>query len=217
MTQALLRKRDRELETLPDSINFQAGKRLHSEETDRFLNLLQLDQTLADDDLEEEFAPSEEIVKGVMRSLEEEIAPTCSTSYRFSNSGDNSAAPDISRDHEGQTRHSDSRVDLSYLLEASDDDLGIPPSPVRDLTEEFCQSSKETSEGLPENPNLKSLGENWNFEDDFEKYQHVEFYANAWDEIQLEHHLSRDFDGQTMLFDGEFVSAAWRLETAGGM
>jgi hypothetical protein len=68
-----------------------------------------------------------------MRSLEEEIAATCSTSYLPSNSEDNSAASDIFSGQESQTLDYDSGVDLSYLLEASDDDLGIPPSPVLDL------------------------------------------------------------------------------------
>ena len=81
MTQAPLRKRDREPEALPDSIDVREPKRFHGEETDRFLHLLQFHETLADE-LEEEFSPSEELVNRLMRSLEEEIGVACSSSKK---------------------------------------------------------------------------------------------------------------------------------------
>jgi len=205
MSESPLRKRDREPEALPDSIAVREPKRFHGEETYILLHLLQLDQTLADDGEElEEFAPSEELVNRVMRSLEEEIAATCSTSYPSSNSGVKSAGPDISSGHEVRTRDSDSAVDLRYLLEASDDELGIPPSPVLDLEEEVCQSPKETSESLWEKPDLKSMGENWHFEDHFDNYQQFAMYGNSWDAIQLEDYMNRDFVIQATVFYGDF-------------
>lgn len=145
-----LGKREREPEPLLNSSVVAEPKRFHGEETDQFL--LQLDKTLSDED--EECAPSEELVSGIMRSLEEEIATTCSTSYLPSNSEDNSAASDIFSGQESQTLDSGSAFDLSYLLEASDDDLGIP---VLGLKREVCPSPKEASEGLSETPYLKSL------------------------------------------------------------
>jgi hypothetical protein len=211
-----LRKRGRDSEAQPDSIDDREPKRFHGEETDRFLHLLQLDPTLAEDQEEEECAPSEELVNVVMKSLEEEIAATSSTSYRSSNSGNNSATCDISSNREGQTLDTDSGIDLCYLLEASDDELGIPPSPVLDLKEQICLSPKEASKGLSESTDLKSLGENWHFEDDFEIYQQLPVYENAWDASQLQDCMNRDFVSQYMLFEGDF-SEAWRLETAGGM
>jgi len=210
-----LRKHGREHEALLDSIDASEPKRLHREETDRFLHLLGLDKTLSDDD-EEECAPSEELINGVMRSLEEEIAATCSASYNPSDSGDNSAAANISSGHEGQTRDSDSGVDLCYLLEASDDDLGIPPSPVLDLKDEVRQSPKETSNGLSESTDLNSLDENWHFQDDFDNYQQFTVYDDLWDASQLQDYMNRDFVSEGTLFDGDF-SSTWRLETAGGM
>lgn len=74
-----LRKRGREPESLADSNDVQKPKRFPGEQTDRFLDLLQLDQSLAEE--EEEYAPSEELVSGVMRSLEEEIASTWRKRY----------------------------------------------------------------------------------------------------------------------------------------
>jgi len=209
-----LGKRERELESLQDSIDVGEPKRFHIEETDWFL--LQLGKTLTDEDEEEECAPSEELVNGIMRSLEEEIAATCSTSYLPSNSQDNSMASDIFTGQESQTLDSDSGVDLSYLLEASDDDLGIPPSPVLDLKHEVCPSSKEPAEVLSETPYLKSLGENWHFEDSFDNYQQFPVYEDAWDASQLQDYINRDFVSQSMLFDGDFPLAC-RLGTAGGM
>jgi len=210
-----LRKRGPDSEVPLDSIDVREPKRFHREETDRFLDLLQLDKTLSDVD-EEECALSEELVNGVMRSLEEEIAETCSTSYHLSSSGDNSAAPDISSGHEGQTRDSDSGIDLCYLLEASDDELGIPPSPVLDPNKEVCLSTKESSEGLLDNPFLQSLGGNWHFEDNFDMYQHFKLYEDTWHDSQLQDYMSRDLVNHGMLFDGD-LSAPWRLETAGGI
>jgi hypothetical protein len=202
-----LRKRGREHEVLPDSIDVPEPKRLHAEKTDRFLQLLQFDKTLADEE-EEECAPSEELVNGVMRSLEEEIAGTSSTSYLSSNFGDNSAASEISSDHAEGTVASDSGMDLCYLLEASDNELGIPPSPVLNWKDEVCKSPKKTSESLWETPDLKSLGENWHFEDDMENYQQFVVYEDAWDANQ--DYTIRDFVSQDMLFDAEFF-APWRL------
>jgi hypothetical protein len=69
---------------------------------------------------------------------------------------------------------------------------------------EVCQSLKETSESLRENRDLKSLGENWHFENDFEDYQPFALYDNAWDAIQIEDYINRYFVSQAMSFDGDF-------------
>nr|ABK26546.1 unknown [Picea sitchensis] len=211
------RKRGREPEALPDSIDVPEPKRFHGEETDRFLQVLQLVKSVADEE-EEEYAPSDELVSGVMRKLEEEIAATRSTSILPSYSGDNAAASDIYRDHEGQTLDSDAGVYLSYLLNASDDELGIPPSSALDLKDEVYLCQKETSAGLSVNPDLKSLGENWQFEDDFENYQQLMslgmgLYEDAWNESQLQDYMNKDFISPGMLFDDDF-SETWRPETA---
>jgi len=210
-----LRKRGREAEALLDSIDVGEPKRFHGEETDGFFHLQQLDKTLTDDD-EEEYSPSEELVNGVMRSLEEEIATTCSTSYHPSNSGDNSAAADTFSDQEGQARVSDSGVDLCYLLEASDDELGIPLSPVLHSNDIVCPSPKVTSDGLSDGTDLKYLGENWHFEDEFENYQDFAVYEDVYDASQVQDYMNRDFVSQGLLFDGE-LSTAWKLETASGL
>lgn len=155
MTEAPLRKSDSQPEALPDSVNVREPKHFHGEERDRFLHVLQIAKTLADDD-DEEFAPSEELVNQVMKSLEEEIASNCCTYYPSSCAGDNFAGPDISCGNQGQTQYSDSSVDLLYLLKASDDDLGIPPNLVLEVKDEVHLSTKETSQRLSENSDIKS-------------------------------------------------------------
>ena len=188
-----LRKRSYEPEALVDFDDVREAKRFRGEEIDRFLDLLQLDQTVAEE--EEESAPSEELVSEVMRSLEEEIAATCSSSYLASNECANtSAASEICRDHEVQTL--DAGVDLSYLVDASDYELGILPSTTLDLKDEICVAPKETCEGLSENQNKY-----WDFKDGFESYQHFALYEDAWNEGLVQDYLNTDSISPRMLFD----------------
>jgi len=154
-----------------------------------------------------------------MRNLEEEIAATCSSFILPSIFADNAAAAsDIYRDHEGQILDSDAWFDLSYLVNASDDELGIPPSSALDLKDEVCLSQKKTSAALSENPDLKSLCENWQFEDGFENYQQLispvmGLYEDAWNANQLQDYKNRYFISPGMLFEDDF-SETWRPETA---
>ena len=98
---------------------------------------------------------------------------------------------------------------MSYLLEASDDELGIPPSSVLDLKAgEVSLSTKETSERLLVSPDLKSVRENWHFEDNFQNYELLAVYEDPWDENQLlQDYMSTDFVSESMLFDGDFSAA----------
>lgn len=209
-----LGKREREPEFLQDSIGVGHRKRFHGKETDGFLS--QLDKTLTEGEEEEECAPNEEAVNGLMRILEEEIGTPSSTSYLPSNSEENSAASYTFSSHESQTLGSDMGIDLSYLLEASDDDLGIPPSPVLELNDEIFPSPNQTTEGLSENAYLKSLGEAWLFDDKFDNFPQLTLYEDSWDASQLEDYMNIDFVSQSMLFDWD-ASVLCRLETAGGL
>nr|ADE76870.1 unknown [Picea sitchensis] len=207
-----LRKRGREPEALPDSTDVRESKRFNGQETDPFCHSPLLGEVAA---AEEECAPVEDFGCGAMRSLEEEISATSSTFF-VPNSVYDSANSDISSGHEFQTLVSESWIDLCYLLEASDDELGIPPSPVLDLKDEVCQSRKDilTTEGFWENPGLNCLGENKLFKDDFVNNHEFELYEDACDASQLQDYMNRDFVSQDILFGGDF-SAAWTLETAG--
>lgn len=208
-----LRKRGREAEVLLDSTEVQESKRFNGEETDPFRHLPLLDKTL----LEEETASSEDVVSEVMGSPEKEISATCST-FDAPIAVDNSSASDIFRGYEAQTVVSDPAVDLWYLLEASDDDLGIPSRSVVDFQDEVCQFPKETlsSEGLSENPDLKCQVKDWDIENFFENNQKFELIEDCWDAIEMQDYINRDFVSQDTYFDGDF-SAPWALETAGCM
>lgn len=206
------RKRGGELEAPPNSTEVRESKRFKGEETDLSSEFSQLDRfTLAE---EEAAASSEDLVSGVMRTLEEDISATCSTLYSLI-PVDNSWAFDISCGCEGQTLVSDSGIDLSYLLEASDDDLGIPSGPVLDLKDdEVCQFLWETSpaQGLSENPGLNYVSQNWSFEDEVENDHRCVLYEYTWDYSQVVDYMNRDSINQGMFFEEDF-SAAWILET----
>lgn len=211
MTHAL-RKRDREPEALPVSTDVLEAKRFHGDETERFCDLLQIDKTLSQE--EEEWAASEEVINEVMKSLEEEIGTAPFTSCP-SNSGNIFASSDISSGQEGETLASDLGDDLFYLLWASDDELGIPLGPATNVMDDVCQSPEEKSEGLLENPNLKSNGEIWDFGNDFGDYQQFASYEDAHEASELQlGYIHADFVCQDTFFYGDF-SATWTLEAAG--
>jgi len=217
---ATLRKRCLEPEGLPDSTDVRESKRFNGmgEEMDLFRHLPLLDKTRAENEIvNEECASIQEFVIGVMRSREEEISETFSTFYA-SISLDNSSSNDIYSVHEEQTLVSDSDIDLCYLLEASDDELGIPSTPILDSKNEFCQPPKETfiAEGFSETADLKWQGENWDFVDEFHNYQQFDLFEDAWDANHVQDYMNKDFISQEVLFGGAF-SAAWTLETTGSM
>jgi len=204
-----LRKRSREPEAQLDSIDVRESKRFNGEETDLFPLLPLLEKTVAPEE-EEECAYGEDFVSDVMRSLEEEISATCSNLYTPI-SGDNSSALGIYSGHENHLHigFSDSDIDLGYLLEASDDELGLPSSPVVEDKDEFCESPKETMtvEGLPENLDIKCQGEIWDFEE-FENYQQFALFEDVWDGSQVQQdYMNRDFISQDMFLDGDLSAA----------
>lgn len=202
-----LRKRGRESESSPD---VGESKRFNGQDTDPFLHLPLLDETLAA--AEEEYDPSEDFGCEAMRSVEEELNGTCSTFFA-PNSVDKSANLDISSEHERRTVVSEWRIDLCYLLEASDDELGIPPSPVLDLKGDVSKSREEifTTQSFWENPEFNCLDEIIVLEDDFENNQEFELYEDDCDARQLEDYMKREFVGQEVLFGGDFSAAAWTL------
>lgn len=202
-----LRKRGREPESLPDS------KRFNGQDTDPFLDLPLLHETVAA--AEEECDSSKDFGCEAMRNPDEEVNATCSTFFD-SNFGDESANTDICGEHERQTLVSESGIDLCYLLEASDDELGIPPNPVLDLKDDICQSGEEIfiSDGFWENLDVKCVDEIKVLEDDFDNNHQLELYEDVCDARQLLDYMNREFVIPEILFEGEF-SAACTLETGG--
>ncbi|GLJ07830.1 hypothetical protein SUGI_0074990 [Cryptomeria japonica] len=140
---------------------------------------------------EEKCTASEEVVNGIMRSLEEEIGLTsCSTSYDSSSGSkrDESVSSDMT------SRYGDSgEINLDYLLEASDDELGIPLQNSEEDHNLFSSSSKEEflnpCFGSAENQEFKGFVDNWFFEDDLEDYRQFAVFddAAAFDLARSEH------------------------------
>ncbi|KAH9312566.1 hypothetical protein KI387_027601, partial [Taxus chinensis] len=195
---AMLKKRSREDEPLLNS-----SKRFHGETQQQSLHFFE-DIVFVDE------IQQEEAISGVIRSLGEEIGvSSCSTFYRdFSEiSSDGSVASDMISAF-GTT---DGVIDLDYLLGASDDDLGIPPSPIAtvdgqaeetsSLKEKGCDSSLDFAQSAE----IKGFTENWQFEDIFLDYSQFAVYEDTVsDVVNLE-----------AFFDGDYsASSSWDLETA---
>ncbi|GLJ07829.1 hypothetical protein SUGI_0074960 [Cryptomeria japonica] len=181
-----LKKRSREEEFLPDS-----PKRFHCEAELQILDLLE-DKIQQ----EEKYKPSEEMVNGVMRSLEKEIGvKICSGLTK-----NDSVASDLTSRYEIEGGDC-GKIDLDYLLAASDDELGIPPSPLR-ISEEKQYHSTLLSSDFKENLEPKGFVDNWNFNDDWvDSKQFSEFVDPlAWDALT---------PGPSI--EGNF-SVPWRLE-----
>lgn len=190
----LLKKRGREE---ADEVAFEPKRCFREAE---ILNLLE-------DVDSEDRNTSEELLSGVMRSLEEEIGVSCSTSYEGSDTSGLSRESSILSDIACGSGAANG-VDIDYLLGASDDELGILPSCLLDFGEEnsapqtiLTGDGGSTPLGF-ENPELKGLSSiNWSFEDDL-----VEYRQFSYDLGDVVHDA----------FDGD-DSAYWRPETAGGL
>ncbi|GLJ34306.1 hypothetical protein SUGI_0689450 [Cryptomeria japonica] len=92
-------------------------------------------------------------------------------------STENSTAPDM---------NNYCRIDVGYLLRASDDELGLPPSPLLNSDAQPSSSLNESCASclvFPQNAELKSFLCNWQFEDDFVDYTQFskDAAATAWD------------------------------------
>ncbi|KAH9312560.1 hypothetical protein KI387_027595 [Taxus chinensis] len=203
----LLAKRSREDEAPQDSV-----KRFRGDTEKQLLCLFQEIESADKLQVEESFGPSDDVVNQVMRSLEEEIGITasCSTSYEgfgdsFALKRDDTVASDVTSRYEIQSPDY-GEIDLDYLLGASDDDLGIPPSPLQNLGNQTLLSLPE-DEGFrlsldsSENAEQKGFVDNWHYDDsDFVDYTQIDTAA---------FHIVTE--GTSI--DGDY-SAPWRLETA---
>ncbi|KAG6412927.1 hypothetical protein SASPL_125622 [Salvia splendens] len=125
----VVRKRFREdLDEAESDIDSPAVKRLREDLLDG-----------VDDD--SDFSTSTQDLDSFMKSFEEEI--TASPASGLIAGAANSGVIDLA------THPGDSQQDLGYLLEASDDELGIPPptaSPVNELSTELVTVESDSSE-----------------------------------------------------------------------
>ncbi|XP_062159784.1 uncharacterized protein LOC133867117 [Alnus glutinosa] len=150
-----------------------------------FLDDMEPDQTIQDLD-------------SVMKSFEEEISHACTSS----------PAPvvDLTSDS------GESQPELGYLLEASDDELGLPPSG-NSLSEEVVKNS-ETDLGRVSSYS-SGIGEIWGFEDQIPSYYSFEFGAgNGYDNTSEYVAFDGLFEHSDVYFDSSDASDPfWRHET----
>lgn len=181
----VLKKRSREEEALLSS-----PKRFHGRTEQQYPH------TLEDVELVENFQGEEQLV---MTSLVEEETGVSLFS------GDDMAGG-------CGNRESETVIDLGYLLQASDDELGIPASPVVNIDgQDVCAASSSDEEGygncfdFSDNAEPKVFLDNWHFEDDFVDYAQFAVFddtaASAWDVVSPE-----------AFIDGDY-SASWGPET----
>jgi len=207
MMSGLLKKRGREDEALQDF----SVKRFHGESEQNVLDILEEIENEGTFQEEEHCLASEEALNGVMKSLEAEIGLTvCTTSYE--GFGDEYVAPDTTSRQDTEGRDC-GEIDLDYLLGASDDELGIPASPLQNLENEAISSlSSKEDLGLPldltEITELnKGYADNWRFEDDLVDYGQFGMFEDL---------APFDALSQAVVPEGDY-SPQWRLESAGVM
>lgn len=158
---------------------------------------------------EKSLGDSEELVEGVMRSLEEEIG--VQTSCSSNNLDENIQLEDFLLAESANSL--DSNVELGYLLEASDDELGIPPT----LTgvPEDQSSSDESCADILDKPAVenKYYGDQlWQFEDEVSGYDMLEF-GYGCDVSRFNEIEGKDFVvNNGMLFEHSDVDQSWRQE-----
>ncbi|KAH7516544.1 uncharacterized protein LOC107429425 [Ziziphus jujuba] len=139
----------------------------------------------------------------VMKSLEEEISATTSCS------ASPASAPVPVVDLTSDT--GESQPELGYLLEASDDELGLPPS--INSSDEECKKDETELVGVSTDSSV--IGELWGFDD------HIPSYDSFGLGVGDNYNSNNDyvaFDGlfgySDVYFDSsDFAEISWRSET----
>ncbi|XWS23247.1 hypothetical protein CRYUN_Cryun29cG0105100 [Craigia yunnanensis] len=142
--------------------------------------------------------PVNQDLASVMKSFEEEISAAASTSTV------SMPLLDLTSDS------GDSQPDLGYLLEASDDELGLPPPTATTGSEEV--RSVET-EWVRVDSDSSVIGELWGFEDQIPNYDSFEFEIG---DNYSGDHVAYDglFECPDVYYDSsEFSGLLWRPET----
>lgn len=147
---------------------------------------------------------NEDLVNGVMKSLEEEIGVGLTAEVS------NTSCSEGSEVDSSDNCSPESRIDLDYLLEASDDELGIPPTVDNSSDEGCCRD-------ILENPSAPARGEYeglalW----PLEEYGPLEFEydVNRFNELEAESGEVENPSPEYLLFEYSDVDQSWRREPA---
>ncbi|CAK8574097.1 unnamed protein product [Lathyrus sativus] len=138
-------------------------------------------------------APSMQELDSVMKSLQEEISASSSTSVRVtSDSGE-------------------SQAQIGYLLEASDDELGLPPPGYPSVHEVVNEEKKDETDLARVLSDSSGIGELWEFENRIPSYDSFDlgngfggFGYDSFDGI---------FNHSDVYYDSNEFSDSWRHGT----
>jgi len=166
---------------------------------------------------EKSLEDSEELVNGVIRSLEEEIGVQSSCSH--SRLDENIQLEDLLIANSANSL--DTNAELGYLLEASDDELGIPPTLTGGAPEDQSSSDESCADILDGSAIENKFYDDdhlWRFEDEVSGYDILEFGyccdVNRFNEVEV-----REFPvNNGMLFEQySDVDQSWRQEATCGI
>ncbi|OMP06778.1 hypothetical protein COLO4_07913 [Corchorus olitorius] len=148
--------------------------------------------------------PVNQDLASVMKSFEEEISAATTTPSVVS-----VPVVDLTSDS------GESQPDLGYLLEASDDELGLPPPTATTAGSEEGRS--EVNELVRVDSDSSGVGEFWGFEDQIPNYDSFDF--GIGDNYNGEHvaygglYEYPDVDNDNYYDSSEFSGLLWRPET----
>ncbi|KAL5761427.1 hypothetical protein ACOSP7_017691 [Xanthoceras sorbifolium] len=150
-----------------------------------------LDETFPDPEIQD--------LDSVMKSFQQEISACSSSPVEV---------VDLTSSESGE-----SQPDLGYLREASDDELGLPPSIVSSLeakNDEFTELVRVSSES-------SGIGEFWGFEDHVPSYDSFELGISEINSSNLSEYVGFEeglFDYSNVYFDSTGIAdLQWRHET----
>ncbi|KAG2319930.1 hypothetical protein Bca4012_053831 [Brassica carinata] len=116
----------------------------------------------------------------------------------------------VMKSFEDELSSAQTQPDLGYLLEASDDELGLPPPPPSvspiPAVKEVETTTEEVTDLLRASSDSSGIDELWGFEDHVSNYGSLDFGFGVGDDVAVEFEFSDDcFDS------GDLFS--WRSES----
>lgn len=155
--------------TRTDSVESTGKKRVRDESYDAVLDSLEVKRLRDDlfdvfDDSDPE--PVSQDLDSVMKSFEDELSSTVTTSQ-----------------DPGETQ-----PDLGYLLEASDDELGLPPPPPVSAipVAKEVETTETVADLLRASSDSSGIDELWGFEDHVSDYGSLDFGFGVGDDVAVE-------------------------------
>ncbi|KAF7808891.1 uncharacterized protein G2W53_035634 [Senna tora] len=109
----------------------------------------------------------------------------------------------------------ESQPQIGYLLEASDDELGLPPPPGESAVEAEGGKSEFQAELSKVSSDSSGIAEFWEFEDQIPSYDSFELGGGVGYNGSSTEYVAFDglFDHSDVYYDSAEFSESWRQET----